>query len=239
MRVQRRHLTVGLCLGLWACGGSSAPETATEPTESEGAERPEASSKDELAITGLRGTLSQSEIQNALEPRMLKFSRCVQRRSADVEWISGNLEFSFHVALDGSVASVFPSAGGMGDRDTERCMLDVAKSVRFPAPHGGEADFSWPLEVPLDPEVRAPVPWDASQANEVMLANAQAALEACGGGAFSITAYIDPDGHVVSAGAVTSNVDDAGKLDCITDAIKAWTFPSPGSYAAKVSFGLR
>jgi len=237
--VKSRSLTLGLCASLLACGGPGGVEQATAPAESEGSEREQSESRDELAVTGLRGTLSQSEIQNALEPRMLKFSRCVQRRSGDVEWISGRLEFSFHVALDGSVASVFPSGGGMGDRESERCMIDIAKGVRFHAPHGGEADFSWPLEVPLDPEVREPVVWDASQANEVLLANAQAALEVCGGGAFSITAYIDPDGHVVSAGAVTSSVDDAAKLDCITDAIKGWVFPSPGSYAARVSFGLR
>jgi len=226
-------------VGMLGCGG--AAEASSEPEaarSSSGSERP-ASRRDELAVTGLLGTLSQSEIQNALEPRMLKFSRCVQRRSDAVEWLSGRVEFSFHVALDGSVTSVFPLASSMGDRDTERCMLDVARSIRFPEPHGGEAEFQWPLEVPLDPDIREPVVWDAAQASEVLLSNAQAALDACGGGAFSITAYVDPEGHVVAAGAAADDEAGASKLDCITEAVKAWTFPSPGSYAAKVSFGLR
>lgn len=236
MRIQ--HL--GPCLSLAlviGCGASS--ETSTEPAaESEGGERTEPRARDELAVTGLRGTLSQSEIQNALEPRMMKFSRCVQRRSGDVEWLSGKVELSFHIALDGSVASVFPSASTMGDRETERCILEVAQSVRFPEPHGGEADFTWPLEVPLDSDVREPVVWDPAQFNEVLLTNAETALATCIG-SFSITAYIDPEGRVVAAGASTTELDDAAKLDCITEAVKTWTFPSPGSYAAKVSFNLR
>jgi len=226
-------------LCMFGCGGSANAPEPEAAADTSGREREVPAARDELAVTGLRGTLSQSEIQNTLEPRMLKFSRCVQRRSEAVEWLSGKVEFSFHIALDGSVASVFPSASTMGDRDTERCMLDVARSIRFPAPHGGEADFAWPLEVPLDPEIRAPVVWDPAQASEVLLTNAQPALDACGGGAFAVTAYVDPEGHVVAAGASVGEPGDAEKLDCITDAIKAWTFPSPGSYAAKISFGLR
>ncbi len=231
-----RSLLLACILG---CGGSAnAPEPEAAAGTS-GREREAADSRDELAVTGLLGTLSQSEIQNTLEPRMLKFSRCVQRRSGAVEWLSGEVEFSFHIALDGSVAAVFPSASTMGDRDTERCMLDLARSLRFPKPHGGEADFRWPLDVPLDPDVREPVEWDAAQASEVLSKNAVPALEACGGGAFAITAYVDPEGRVVAAGASVADPNDDTKVDCITDAIKSWVFPSPGSYAAKISFGLR
>lgn len=233
-----KHLRTWLFVGLVAgCGGASSESSTETAAESEGSERP-APRDQQLAVTGLRGTLSQSEIQNALEPRMLKFSRCVQRRSDAVEWLSGKVDLTFHIALDGSVASVFPSASSMGDRETERCIVDVAKSVRFPAPHGGEADFSWPLEVPLDPDVREPVTWDPAQFNEVLLTNAETALASCIG-SFAITAYIDPEGHVVAAGASTLEPNDAEKLDCISDAVKTWTFPSPGSYAAKVSFNLR
>ncbi len=233
-----KHLRTWLLVGLVAGCGAPAAEPNNESTaETQGGERTDPR-EDALAITGLRGTLSQSEIQGALEPRMMKFSRCVQQRASSVEWLSGKVELTFHIALDGSVASVFPSASSMGDRETERCLLEVAKNVRFPAPHGGEADFSWPLEVPLDSDVREPVVWDPAQFNEVLLANAETALTTCIG-SFAITAYIDPDGHVVAAGASTPNLNDAEKLDCISAAIKAWTFPSPGSYAAKVSFNLR
>ncbi len=229
-----------LCAALAGCGGAGGP-TATESTSaaSAGGERPAAPDADELVVVGLRGSLSQSEIQNALEPRMIKLSRCVERRADEVEWVSGRLQMDFHIALDGGVASVFPSASSMGDRVTERCMLEVAHSVRFPAPHGGEADFSWPIDVPIDPDVREPMAWDAEQASDVLLQNAQATLDGCGGGSYAITAYVDPDGAVVAAGASVTDPADADKLDCITDAIRGWTFPSPGSYAAKVSFGLR
>jgi hypothetical protein len=221
-----------------ACGGESTttPEPAAN-ARSEGGEAPP--SGDELAVTGLRGTLSQSQIQGALEPRMLKFSRCVERRSSEIEWLSGKVELTFHIALDGSVARVFPSLSELGDREAERCIVEVAQGTRFPRPSGGEADFSWSLEVPPDPDVREPVAWDAAQASEILLAHAAEVLGQCGGGAFDVTLHVDTSGSVLAGGVTTKNEDDADKLDCVAEALRAWTFPSPGSYPARISFGLR
>jgi hypothetical protein len=222
------------CLAGTACGARAPVETPAE-TESSGAEE-RTESSDSLSVTGLRGTLSQHEIQGALEPRMLKFSRCVQKRSGDVEWVSGAMAFEFKVGLDGSVASVYPKQSSMGDRETERCMLDVAKSTRFPAPHGGEAEFGWSLDVPLDPEVRAPVPWTAVEAGTVVTERAPELSEQCGSGPFDLTAYVDTTGKVVAVGGAAQSEASAAQLDCVTQAVQGWAFPSPGSYAAKLNF---
>jgi hypothetical protein len=232
--------TFGASLFLLAlgCGSSAEPESPLTRA-SAGGEHAEPTEEDPLAVTGLRGTLSQSEIQNALEPRMMKLSRCVERRSSQVEWISGELELTFHVALDGSVTSVYPSKSTFGDREAERCMVDVARSTRFPEPHGGEADFSWSLDVPLDSDVRAPVEWGPADAADVLAEHGPEALAACGGSSYAITAYVDPDGRVVAAGAATQSEQDASNLDCITQQVASWTLPSPGSYAAKLALELR
>jgi hypothetical protein len=227
-------LGIAACLAV-GCGAAPVPE-AVEPTAP--SRRDEEDDKS-VNIQGIRGTLSQDEIKRALEPRMMKFSRCVEKRASTVEWVSGKLEFTFTVNVDGSVKSVYPSESTFGDRETERCMTEVAKGTRFPQPHGGEADFSWSLEVPLDTSIREPVVWTSDNAGEVIASSGPAALSSCEGGAFAITAYLDENGHVVAAGAATENETDAQKLDCVAQQIAGWSFPSPGSYPAKIAFDLR
>ncbi|MDB4973670.1 MAG: hypothetical protein JWN48_2011 [Myxococcaceae bacterium] len=196
-----------------------------------------------MAVSGLTGTLSQDEVRGALEPRLPRFLRCATARLAELEVLSGSMTFAFHVAVNGSVAAVSPSQSSLGDRATERCMLQVAEGTRFPPPHGGEADFTWPLELPLADDVRAPVELTADFAQPALSARVggveQAeAAQACGGGSYVVTAYLDPDGRVVAAGVATPDPATPADLDCVSKAIAGWSFPSPGSYLGKVSFTL-
>lgn len=219
-----------------ACGDK--PAQAPAPGESSGSESRAEPREDTLAVAGLRGTLSQEEVQNALEPRMLKFARCVQQRSDAVEWLAGSVRLEFHVALDGKVARVYPRESSMGDRVTERCAVEVAMATRFPAPHGGEADFSWSFEVPLDSAIREPVslPAEALEATPGSLKSLIS--EACGPGQINLTAYVDETGKVVAAGGGAGDEESAAKLDCVTGALEAQSLKSPGSYAAKVTLSL-
>lgn len=240
MRTSLSRCVLGFVCALGAACGSSGPEIEeANSAESSGAERERPEPEDSLSVTGLRGTLSQEEIRKALDPRMPKLSRCVQKRSGDIEWLSGSMHLTFLVAVDGSVASVYPTASTMGDRETERCVLEVAKATRFPRPHGGEAEFSWSFEVPLDSDIREPVPWGQAEASSVLATYGSQVTASCGGGVYGITAYIDTDGKVLAAGAATSDEADADKLDCVTQAVRGWTFMSPGSYPAKLQFSLQ
>jgi hypothetical protein len=227
----------GIGLGmLWACGDK--PAAAPTVSESSGGEPRAEAREDTLGVSGLRGTLSQDEVQNALEPRMLKFARCVQQRSDAVEWLAGSVKLEFHVAIDGKVALAYPSESSMGDRVTERCAVEVAEATRFPAPHGGEADFSWSFEVPLDSSIREPVSLSAGELEETPGGLRGAVESACGTGQFSLTAYVDTAGKVVAAGAAAGDEESAGMLDCVAAAVASFSFKSPGSYAAKVQLAL-
>lgn len=219
----------------FACGGEKTAGIAAPAAESGGGEERRALPEDTLAVTGIRGTLSQEEIKSALEPRMLKFARCVQQRSDEVEWLSGGVTIEFHVKLDGNVANAFPRDSSLGDRATERCVIEVAETTRFPQPRGGEAEFSWSFEVPLDASIREPVSLPDDVIKSAVGGQA-AALAECGSGQYGLTAYVDPEGRVVAAGASASDAQSAEHLDCVASAVQGFTFPSPGSYAAKIRF---
>jgi hypothetical protein len=219
-----------------ACAKPPAPAT---PLGSNDERAPaNASGDDSLAVTGLRGTLSQHEIQGALEPRLPKLLRCVQTRLPELEALSGTISFVFNVAVNGSVDHVRPSASTLGDRETERCMLALAAATRFPAPHGGEAEFTWPLEIPIDSEVRAPVELAPDFARPLLASEGEALHARCGGGQLVVTAYLDTEGQVLAAGTAAPDLATDGELDCVAEGVRAWRFPSPGSYLGKLSFTL-
>lgn len=207
-------------------------------------QRPAAAPKDEaVLVSGLHGTLSQEEIQRALTPRLPKFLRCASARRGELEVLAGKLTFGFHLAANGLVTAVQVNQSTLGDRASERCMVDVAQSTQFPAPHGGEADFTWPLELPPDPDVRVPVQLGADVAQPISsarpargIARGEALQGVCGGGQYVVTAYLDADGRVLAAGVATPDISTPTELDCVAAGVRDWSFPSPGSYLGKLSF---
>jgi hypothetical protein len=221
-----KWLVVGLTLAM-ACGGEEVSEeetTTTETATTTGDERP-VERNDGVGIEGLMGTISAMAVQRALEPRIGRF------------FLGGRIELAFRVRTDGSVLWVYPRQSNIGDRDTERCMLEVAASTRFSRPQGGEAEFAYPLEVDPADDVRPPTFWDPTRVMS-NVERVRGEIVDCGTGPFHVTVYVAPGGRVVAAGASTPDQTQSDALDCVADAVRGWTMPDPGSYPAKVSFDL-
>lgn len=234
----KRWLALGL---LVACGGADQPSEAEATTMSTaaptaGEERP-VTRNDGVGIEGLMGTISAMAVQRALEPRIGRFFSCFNQRSGDVEVIGGRIVMSFRIRTDGSVLWVYPRESTIGDRETERCMLEVAASTRFSRPQGGEAEFSYPLEVDPPDDVRPATFWDTSRVS-THVDRRRGEIADCGPGPFRVTVYVAPGGRVLAAGASTSEQTQGEALDCVADAVRGWAMPDPGSYPAKVSFDL-
>jgi hypothetical protein len=235
-RLSRLGSAAALVSLLAACGGESEPEPArSEPTS--GAERV-APREGGMQVRGLMGTIPERKVHAALDPRLGQMQRCFLRGAQRVEFIGGGMEFYFRVGGDGRVEWIVPRASSVGDRATERCLLDVVRTVRFPSPQGGDAaEIAWSFEIDVAEDVRPPVSWDAAFVAPV-LAEQRAALTDCGlaRGALNVTAYVSPGGTVLSAGAAAETPEAAQHIDCAVAAIETWSLPDPGSYAAKVSF---
>ena len=235
-------LALGLCVGCASACAKVAPYQA-ESHAPAAERRAAAPALDTTEVSGLHGTLSQEEIQRALTPRLPKFLRCATARRAELEVLAGNLTFGFHLAANGLVTAVQVNQSTLGDRASERCMVEVAQSTQFPPPHGGEADFTWPLELPPDTDVRAPVQLGADVAQPISsarpargIARGETLQGVCGGGQYVVTAYLGPDGRVLAAGVATPDISTPTELDCVAAGVMDWSFPSPGSYTGKLSF---
>lgn len=230
-------VAAALSMPLVGCGSEPEPEVAPAPEPTQGGER---RPSDGMQIQGLLGTLSPDEVQRGLEPRMDKFLRCFAKRYEDLEILGGRIEFAFRVKVNGRVRTVYVKQTSVGDRETERCLLEVAASARFPMPHGGEAEFSWPLELDPPEDVRPPVTWTEEQVTEVVEANLEALREACSlTSEVAVTAYVGRRGRVLAVGGATGAEGGDTLLDCVADGVRAWEMPNPGSYPAKVTFQLK
>lgn len=230
-------LTVSLALVGAGCGGAAAPEPTT-PEHRAGAHHTEVERTDGVAISGLMGTISQDAVRHALEAHMNAFARCFSDRMSAVEFLSGDITMSFRVDTAGNVLWVYPSASTIGDHDTEVCVLDVALHTHFSPPHGGEAEFTWGFGLDAADDVRLPTSWPETHVADVVSEN-RSSLGSCGRSTgFEVTAYVAPGGTVMAAGGTAPDADSLPALHCVVTAVRGWTMPDPGSYAAKVSFHL-
>lgn len=223
------------CAGLFAaCGGSepAAPEPAQSPQTSGAEEQP----RPTMQISGLMGTIPERKIQATLEPKLPAFARCFAQGAAEVAPIGGRMELYFRVALDGHVEWVYPRSSTVGHRATEQCLLEVARSARFPGPKGGgAAELAWSFDI--NPDARPPVEWSESDIADA-LASGRGGISQCGveEGELEITLYAAPGGSVLGAGAAARTQGAADKIDCALELVRSWQLPDPGSYPAKVTF---
>lgn len=231
-----KRLVVGLMLASWACGGSSdEEETTAQETTSGHEEHRHADEDDGVAIEGLMGTISPMAVERGIEPRMGAFLQCFSERYHAVEVLGGHIELAFRIRTDGSVRWVYPRRSTIGDRATERCLVEQAARIRFSRPQGGEAEFAYPLELDPPDDVRPPLNWDSTYVEEHVGARD---VSSCGRGSYSVTVYIAPGGRVLAAGASSEDQGAADHLDCVADAVSEWEMPDPGSYPAKVTFAI-
>jgi hypothetical protein len=134
----------------------------------------------------------------------------------------------------------------LGDRDTEKCILEVLGGQQWPKPEGGpqaevRSSSSFGFDPP--PNARQPSSWQSDKVSATLGKHSKD-IEKCTSGVnakFTVTAYVEPagkEGKVMAVGVATTSQEGADKADCLVDTIKKIKMPSPGSWAAKVTFQL-
>jgi hypothetical protein len=120
-------------------------------------------------------------------------------------------------------------------------MLSSLKSKTWPKPVGGVhglARKSFDFDSPND--VRPPMDWDSEHAKTV-LKKLGDKLDECRGsasGSFEATAYVSTEGSVLAASVTPPNESGEAAVDCLVETLRGASFPSPGSWPAKITFSL-
>ena len=192
------------------------------------------------AVSSEIGGLNEEKVNATFESSLSGLERCLQQGAARVELLGGSVSFFVKIDTEGKVDVAYLEKSTLGDRETEKCMLDALRSKKWPKPVGGEhglARKSFDFDPPND--VRAPVDYDQHHLGKG-LEKVAGKLAACksGKGSYEATMYVGTDGTVLAAGVTPPSEDGEGSVDCLVSTLKAATFPSPGSWPAKVTFTL-
>ena len=219
---------------LCACGGGEPPPQAPEP-----APEPQAARPVPLKMKSELGEVDPSAVTRTFHTLDDRFDACQKRGLGRVEVLAGKLQFFLRIGEDGSARWAYLEQTDLGDRATEKCLLDAVMAARWPKPDGGDAEARYTMELP--PQGRPATDWSADRV-AAALGKAGEAIDQCkggAGGAFKATVYVGPGGKVLSAGVAASSKEGAGKVDCLASALERMKgLPSPGSWPAKVTFSL-
>jgi hypothetical protein len=241
-----KRMLVGMlvaCGALVACG-SEPPPKAPEPPPPEPArvERP----APKLAATQELGSIDEKATNKQFERLQSQLLDCQKQAIRRVEYLAGDIRVFLRIAQDGTVRWSYLEQSTLGDRETEKCMLGVLSSAHWPEPEGGEAEVQKSMSFD-GVDARPPTSWPSDKVSGARAKQGDDAMQCKAGvkGAFTVTAYVEPAQHkkdkfgkVLAVGVASPNKEGEAKADCIADAVMQWKLPSPGGYAAKVTFNL-
>jgi len=218
-----------------SCGGEPVAK-APEPRH----EAPRRATVASPKVTSELGTVDPGAVQGTFRRLEDQLVHCQSRGLARVDVLAGSLKFFLRIGADGSARWAYLEESDIGDRDTEKCLLAVATSARWPKPDGGDAEARYTMELPLQ-ATRPPNAWPADKVAAALGRHGDA-IDECKAGAsalFRATMYVGPGGRVLAAGIATSSKDGESSCDCLAnELLRMKGLPSPGSWPAKVSFGL-
>jgi hypothetical protein len=235
------RFSLPLCLLTLVCsacgGGGQAPEAKTaDDTEAEQGDAPEESGMNASAEIG---ALDERQVTKTFENALDSLQSCLHEGASRVELLGGEIAFYVEVDESGHAQHVHATRSTIGDRETERCMLDALRAEAWPKPQGGLkglARNSFDFDMPND--VRPPVMWDGGQVSETV-SEMRGKLSECGRASDLIaTVYVNTDGTALAAGVSGEDPSAEQAADCVSDVLRDAKYPSPGSWPAKVTFRL-
>jgi hypothetical protein len=234
-----------LAVSIGACGGGGGGGESKTPIETHNQDEPMTGSKHTMsgpAVSQELGEIDKKEAEQAIAKVQPQIVACQKSASSRIDYVAGELRVFVRVDANGQTRWSYFEGSTVGDRTMEKCVLDVLGKTAWPKPKGGEAEVRKSFAFDAG-DAREPTNWSPDKMADA-IAKSQGDVDKCKEGvkgSFAVTAYVVPDGKngkVEAAGAAPPNKEGEAKVDCIVGVVKSMKAPSPGSYAAKVSFSL-
>ncbi len=223
---------VALGLALTGCAGAEpilgAPK---EPPREEAIDEPS-----RLGYEAETGGLPEEAMEKAFASLGKDVERCVVDGSSRLDALGGRVTLSLRIDTAGRAVRVFVSESGLGDRTTEKCILEAAKERSWPRAVGGVGVASTSFDTTPAKDRAALDEKRVKPAIGQVRASAAKCLRESQG-EFVVTAYLRPDGRVQTAGLSMSDAEGDEAADCIVDVVRKVKFGHPGK-ASKVTFAL-
>lgn len=219
---------------LVACG-RPAPKAAPAPI-AKAASAPAAPASESSGVEGEIGGLNEEAVEGAFTS--LGVPECLMQGSQRLREIGGSFKLKVRIDRKGAARWAYLSQSTLGDRETEKCVLERARAKAWPKPVGGEGIAEKAFE--MDPRA-TPTPLGEKDLGQE-LDRARAATASCrraSPGTFFATVYLRYSGQVFAAGVSPPNEKGEEAADCVVEALRKAKFHPTGRKAAKVSFEIR
>jgi len=249
-RAARVPMSFAVVLAVAACASDSAARKPAKPKVAAPVVAPAAPPEPEpppppptssVRIKGLTGTLNKDDVHQTMEARQPELDACILESRRRIRLVSGKIQFSFKVDAEGRVEDVHATESNIGHYPLESCILRVLTETVFPKPDGSaSARFEWGLSV--DPATaRSPEPLDPEVLDKVLDKHADEIREECETlrrERFTVTAYLNRKGRVITAGALPEPASAGEKVECVLEGLKKLRMPKQ-KRETKVTFLLR
>lgn len=227
-------------MGIASCGGSQ--ETANTPADDGQPAEDTGRKRSGMGISSEIGALDEGQVKATFQRISKQLFACYGKGTERVPYLAGEVSFKVRVNSEGKARWVFVKDSSLGDYDTEACMVRAVKGASWPSPVDGQeghAESSFAFEP--GGEERMPVSWSPDQLGP-KFKHALGKLSQCrsdaGTGPLKATLYIDTEGKPGSIGVSTSDEKGEAAITCVIETLSGLTFPSPGSFASKVSIPI-
>lgn len=223
-----------LALGAVACGSPPPPPAAPPPPPApveQAPEREQANTQSEI------GGMNEEAMNRAFQSISPAIQECISAGSGRVKALGGSVTIALRVAKDGAAKWAYMKTSSLGDRETEKCMLEAVRSKAWPKPVGGDGLAEKSFD--LDP-LTAPVEIDEAKQKKPIALVRKEAWRCRNGvrGAFRATVYVRATGKVLAAGVTPPNEKGETAADCMADLIRDVKFAPSGGKIGKLTFDL-
>lgn len=227
----------GLVAGILGCG-SKEPVPVKPPPQEVHTETNESAASP--AMKSEIGGLNEEAVARSFERMNDAVQNCFANGTGKISALGGHVKMKLRIDPQGSLRWAYLPESTLGDRDTEKCLLDAARAKSWPLPVGGDglAERSFDVEPP------SPVKDLDAKKFKRALALVSKETNKCRkngmwGKVFRVTAYLRYDGLPVAAGIAPPNEKGEDSIDCMVKIIKKIKFGGIGRRMGKLSFDLR
>jgi hypothetical protein len=218
--------------------GSAAPPAAPPPPPKSAAPKSAPVGRPPAAQAEIGG-LNEEAVERSFGKMQGAIEECFAKGTAKVSGLGGHFRMKLRIDTQGALKWAYLGETTLGDRATEKCLLEAAKAKSWPLPVGGDglAEKSFDLEPGSAPKDLDPTK------HKIAIALAVKETTKCRkrgtwGATFAVTAYLRYDGKPVAVDIAPPNEKGEEVVDCMVKLLEKMKFGNTGRKISKLAFDM-
>ncbi len=203
-KIQTFAFLAAIALAASACGDNKPPPKTEDNAKTDDPSSSSQKTGPTPVVQQELGSVDQKAVERKLDSLNGQLETCHKQGRDRVDVLSGDVKVFLRIDQEGKVRYGYFEESTLGDRDTEKCILDVFGRSTWPKPVGGEGEirhgFGWGPG-----GERAPTSWSSDKVTTALGSSNEVKkdLEKCKAGVkgdFKIVAYVEEDESASAGG---------------------------------------